>query len=43
MRIERRQLEEKAKRDGFNVRFSQLIEEARRYAKVMKDFQEVSR
>ena len=41
MRIERRQQEEKSKRDTLNIRFAQLIEEARRYAKVLKDFQEV--
>lgn len=39
--IENRQVEEKAKRDTLNQQLSQLIEKARQYAKVLKDFQEV--
>lgn len=42
LKIERRQQEEKSKRDTFNIQFTQLVEKARQYAKVFKDFQEVS-
>lgn len=42
-RIERRQVEEKTKRDLLNNQFTQLIDKARQYAKVTKDFQEVIR
>ena len=42
LKIERRQQEEKSKRDTLNIQFTQLIEKARQYAKVFKDFQEVS-
>lgn len=41
--VEKRQQEEKAKRDTLNLQLSQLIEKARQYAKVMKDFQEAIR
>lgn len=41
VKIERRQQEEKSKRDTLNIRLAQLIDEARKYAKVLKDFQEV--
>jgi len=41
-KIERRQQEEKSKRDILNVQLTQLIEKARQYAKVLKDFQEVN-
>ena len=41
MKIERRQQEEKSKRDGLNVQLSQLVDKARQYAKVLRDFQEV--
>ena len=41
LKIERRQQEEKSKRDVLNVQLTQLIEKARQYAKVLKDFQEV--
>ncbi len=40
-KIERRQQEEKVKRDGLNIQLSQLVDKARQYAKVLKDFQEV--
>jgi hypothetical protein len=42
MKIERRQQEEKAKRDGLNIQLSQLVDKARQYAKLLKDFQEVN-
>jgi hypothetical protein len=42
VRIERRQQEEKSKRDILNIQLTQLIEKARQYAKVLKDFQEVN-
>jgi len=41
-KTERRQQEEKAKRDALNIQLTQLIEKARQYAKVLKDFQEVN-
>ena len=41
VKIERRQQEEKSKRDTLNIRLAQLVDEARKYAKVLKDFQEV--
>jgi len=40
-KIERRQQEEKHKRDGLNIQLSELVDKARQYAKVTKDFQEV--
>ena len=40
-KIERRQQEEKSKRDTLSIRLAQLVDEARKYAKVLKDFQEV--
>ena len=40
-KTEKRQHEEKFKRDHLNAQLSQLIEKARQYAKVLKDFQEV--
>lgn len=40
LKIERRQQEEKAKRDGLNIQLSELVDKARQYAKVTKDFQE---
>ncbi|CAF1612104.1 unnamed protein product [Adineta ricciae] len=43
LKIERRQQEEKSKRDTLNIQFTQLIEKARQYAKVFKDFQEAIR
>ncbi|UJR23182.1 hypothetical protein I4U23_026201 [Adineta vaga] len=43
LKIERRQQEEKSKRDTLNIQFTQLVEKARQYAKVLKDFQEVIR
>lgn len=42
VKVERRQQEEKSKRDFLNTQLSQLIEKARQYAKVLKDFQEVT-
>ena len=42
IKIERRQQEEKSKRDVLNIQYAQLIEKARQYAKVLKDFQEVN-
>lgn len=42
VKIERRQQEEKSKRDVLNIQMAQLIEKARQYAKVLKDFQEVN-
>jgi hypothetical protein len=42
VRIERRQQEEKSKRDVLNTQLTQLIEKARQYAKLLKDFQEVN-
>ena len=41
VKIERRQQDEKSKRDGFNVNLAQLVDKARQYAKVLKDFQQV--
>ena len=41
IKIDRRQQEEKLKRDGLNVQLAQLVDKARQYAKVYKDFQEV--
>ncbi|CAF1227939.1 unnamed protein product [Rotaria magnacalcarata] len=43
MKIEQRQQKEKSKRDTLNIQFAQLIEKARQYAKVLKDFQEAIR
>jgi len=43
LKIEKRQQEEKTKRDALNIQFCQLVEKARQYAKVFKDFQEVIR
>ncbi|CAF1096705.1 unnamed protein product, partial [Adineta ricciae] len=40
IKIDRRQQEEKFKRDGLNVQLAQLVDKARQYAKVYKDFQE---
>lgn len=40
-KTERRQHEEKFKRDHLNTQLTQLIDKARQYAKVLKDFQEV--
>ncbi|CAF5070156.1 unnamed protein product [Rotaria sp. Silwood1] len=42
-KIDRRQQEEKSKRDILNIQLAQLIEKARQYAKVLKDFQEAIR
>ena len=42
LKIEKRQHEEKSKRDALNIQLSQLVEKARQYAKVFKDFQEVT-
>ncbi|CAF2631654.1 unnamed protein product [Rotaria sp. Silwood2] len=42
-KIERRQQEEKSKRDALNIQLAQLIDKARQYAKVLKDFQEAIR
>lgn len=42
LKIEKRQAEEKSKRDSLNIELSQLVEKARQYAKVFKDFQEVT-
>lgn len=42
MKIERRRQEEKVKRDGLNIQLSQLVDKARQYSKVLKDFQEVN-
>jgi len=42
LKIERRQQGEKSKRDALNIQLAQLIEKARQYAKVLKDFQEVN-
>jgi len=41
LKIERHQQEEKAKRDGLNIQLAQLVDKARQYARVLKDFQEV--
>ncbi len=41
-KIERRQQEEKSKQNVLNIQLTQLIEKARQYAKVLKDFQEVN-
>ncbi len=41
VKIERRQQEERSKRDGLNIQLAQLVDKARQYAKVFKDFQEV--
>jgi hypothetical protein len=41
IKIERRQQDEKSKRDGLNIQLAQLVDKARQYAKVLKDFQEV--
>ena len=41
MKIERRQQEEKSKRDSLNIQLSELVDKARQYAKVLRDFQEV--
>ena len=41
MKIERRQQEEKSKRDSLNIQLSELVDRARQYAKVLRDFQEV--
>ncbi len=42
MKIDKRQQEEKSKRDVLNTQLTQLIEKARQYAKLLKDFQEVN-
>ncbi len=42
LKIERRQQEEKTKRDGLNIQLTELVDKARQYAKVLKDFQEVN-
>ena len=42
LKIERHQQEEKNKRDGLNIQLTQLIDKARQYTKVLKDFQEVN-
>lgn len=42
LKIERRKEEEKAKRDGLTIQLAQLVDKARQYAKVLKDFQEVT-
>jgi uncharacterized coiled-coil DUF342 family protein len=42
LKIERRQQEEKSKRDGLNIQLTELVDKARQYAKVLKDFQEVN-
>ncbi len=42
LKIERRQQEEKGKRDGLNIQLTELVDKARQYAKVLKDFQEVN-
>jgi len=41
VKIERRQQEERSKRDALNIQLAQLVDKARQYAKVFKDFQEV--
>ncbi len=41
-KIDKRQQEEKSKRDVLNTQLTQLIEKARQYAKLLKDFQEVN-
>jgi len=43
LKIERRQHEEKAKRDELNIQLAQLVDKARQYTKVLKDFQEAIR
>ncbi|UJR25743.1 hypothetical protein I4U23_007093 [Adineta vaga] len=40
IKIDRRQQEEKFKRDALNIQLAQLVDKARQYAKVFKDFQE---
>lgn len=42
-KIERRQQEEKNRRDGLTIELTQLVDKARQYAKVLKDFQDVNR
>jgi hypothetical protein len=42
LKIERHQQEEKSKRDGLNIQLTELVDKARQYAKVLKDFQEVN-
>lgn len=41
-KIERHQLEEKNRRDGLTIQLTQLVDKARQYAKVLKDFQDVN-
>ncbi|CAF4237405.1 unnamed protein product, partial [Rotaria magnacalcarata] len=40
IKIEQRQQEEQSKRDGLHIQLAQLVDKARHYAKVLKDFQE---
>ncbi|CAF0803084.1 unnamed protein product [Rotaria sp. Silwood1] len=42
-KIEQRRQEEKSKRDALNIQLAQLVDKARQYTKVLKDFQEVIR
>lgn len=42
LKIERRQLEEKGRRDGLTIQLTQLVDKARQYTKVLKDFQDVN-
>jgi hypothetical protein len=41
VKIEGRQQEERSKRHALNIQLAQLVDKARQYAKVFKDFQEV--
>ncbi|CAF2135450.1 unnamed protein product [Rotaria magnacalcarata] len=43
IKIEQRQQEEQSKRDGLHIQLAQLVDKARHYAKVLKDFQEAIR
>ncbi|CAF3519053.1 unnamed protein product [Rotaria socialis] len=43
IKIEQRQQAEQSKRDGLNIQLAQLVDKARHYAKVLKDFQEAIR
>ncbi|CAF3910488.1 unnamed protein product [Rotaria sp. Silwood2] len=43
IKIELRQQEEKSKRDALNIQLAQLVDKARQYTKVLKDFQEAIR
>ncbi|CAF1116701.1 unnamed protein product [Rotaria sordida] len=43
IKIEQRQQEEKSKRDALSTQLAQLVDKARQYTKVLKDFQEAIR